>query len=166
MEAAVAIGVIIALAWYVFIIVQMFLGYGTAYRLTKRNGDNGVSLYGWIILMSFASMVPGLGIYLWKKHKEDSYYYSPPGYSPPGYYGPQYPPYQQYPAYPQNPMYPQYPQYAQSPAYPQNTQYAQNPAPPQDQPYLPAIAICASCGKEYTGAPPCPYCGHKPDAAM
>lgn len=56
--------------WYIITIVQEFFSYGTAYRLTKSNGDNGVSLFGWILVLSFASMVPGLGIYLWYKYKE------------------------------------------------------------------------------------------------
>jgi len=47
----------------------MFLGYGTAYRLTKQGGDNGVSLYGWMIVTGLAAAVPGLGIYLWKKYR-------------------------------------------------------------------------------------------------
>jgi hypothetical protein len=49
--------------------VQSILGYGTAYRLTKKGGDNGVALFGWMIVMTLASMVPGLGIYLWLRHK-------------------------------------------------------------------------------------------------
>ena len=61
----------IIIAWYVLYIVQAFLSYGTAYRKTKANGDNGVSLFGWMLLYMIASMVPGLGIYLWKKSKEE-----------------------------------------------------------------------------------------------
>lgn len=61
---------LILIAWYIIMIVQSFLAYGTAYRLTKMNGDNGVSLFGWFFLMGLASMVPGLGIYLWYKYKE------------------------------------------------------------------------------------------------
>ena len=61
---------IIAIVWYVLIVVQAFLGYGTAYRKTKANGDNGVSLFGWMILYcSIVPIVPGLGIYLWSKSK-------------------------------------------------------------------------------------------------
>jgi len=64
----------------------MFFSYGTAYRLTKRGGDNGVALYGWIFALSFASLVPGLGFYLWKKYKdEDEYIYTPPSSRPPAY---------------------------------------------------------------------------------
>lgn len=51
--------------------VQGILAYGTAYRLTKNGGDNGVALFGWFFLMGLASMVPGLGIYLWLKYKEE-----------------------------------------------------------------------------------------------
>jgi uncharacterized membrane protein YhaH (DUF805 family) len=56
--------------WYVIIIVQTFFAYGTAYRLTKYGGDNGIALFGWFFLMSLASYIPGLGIYLWLKHKD------------------------------------------------------------------------------------------------
>ena len=51
-------------------LVQMFFGYGTAFRLTlvgKR--DNGIALCGWLILMDLAAFVPGLGLYLWFRHK-------------------------------------------------------------------------------------------------
>jgi len=48
----------------------MFFGYGTAYRLTKNGGDNGVALFGWIVACGFAALVPGLGIYLWFKYKD------------------------------------------------------------------------------------------------
>ena len=61
---------IIVAAWYVLWIVQMFLGYGTAYRKTKANGDNGVSLFGWIIVYMLAAIVPWLGVHLWKKSKQ------------------------------------------------------------------------------------------------
>lgn len=36
--------------WYILIIVQAIMGYGTAYRKIKANGDNGVSLFGWMIV--------------------------------------------------------------------------------------------------------------------
>jgi len=55
--------------WQIFFIIQMVFSYGTAYRLTKTGGDDGVSLYGWLLLMSFASLIPGLGIYLWNKYR-------------------------------------------------------------------------------------------------
>lgn len=56
--------------WYVIVVVQEFLAFGTAYRLTKKGGDNGVALFGWMLLMNFAALVPGLGIYLWKIYRE------------------------------------------------------------------------------------------------
>ena len=56
--------------WYVILIVQNFLGLGTAYRLTKKGGDNGFSLWGWMIVMNLAAIIPGLGIFLWVKNKE------------------------------------------------------------------------------------------------
>ena len=57
--------------WYILVIVQSFLGIGTAYRLTKNGGDNGVALWGWMLLMNFAALIPGLGIWLWVKYKDD-----------------------------------------------------------------------------------------------
>ena len=107
--AALGIWAIILLIWYVVWIVQAIMGYGTAYRKTKANGDNGVSLFGWMIVYcSLAALVPGLGIYLWIKSKE-----------------------------PQQPM-PQYgqPQQWQQPVqqYGQPQQWQQ----PQGQPYQPA----------------------------
>ncbi len=61
----------IVVLWKIISVVQSFLSYGTAYRLTKNGGDNGVSLFGWFFVLNLASMVPGLGIYLWFKYKDD-----------------------------------------------------------------------------------------------
>lgn len=72
-ESAVIFGLIfilILIAWYIVTIVQLFMGYGTAYRQTKKSGDNGVALFGWFWVYSLAAMIPGLGIYLWIKSKE------------------------------------------------------------------------------------------------
>ena len=55
--------------WTAITLFQALLGYGTAYRLTKKGADNGVALFGWIVAMSFAAMIPGLGYYLWNKYK-------------------------------------------------------------------------------------------------
>ncbi len=55
--------------WYIVTFVQEFFAYETAYRRTKIGGDNGVALYGWMIVYSLAAVVPGLGIYLWYKNK-------------------------------------------------------------------------------------------------
>lgn len=57
--------------WQVITSVQVFLSYGTAYRLTKNGGDNGISLFGWMLVLNFASIVPGLGIFLWYKYREN-----------------------------------------------------------------------------------------------
>ena len=57
--------------YYVIYIIQMLLGIGTAYRLTKRGGDNGVALFGWMFLMNLAAIVPGLGIFLWRKYRDE-----------------------------------------------------------------------------------------------
>ncbi len=62
---------IIGLLYTIIVIVQNILGFGTAYRLTKMNGDNGASLFGWLLVMELASMVPGLGIYMWKKYRNE-----------------------------------------------------------------------------------------------
>ena len=59
------------LLWEIISAVQAILSYGTAYRLTKKGSDNGVSLFGWLFLLSLASMIPGLGIYLWFKYKDE-----------------------------------------------------------------------------------------------
>lgn len=59
--------------WYIITVVQGFLAYGTAYRLTKRGGDNGVALWGWFFVMNLAAMIPGLGIYLWHKYRDGSH---------------------------------------------------------------------------------------------
>ena len=58
------------IVWYGFIIAQSYLAYGTAYRQTKANGDNGVALWGWLIVYNLAALIPGLGIYHWKKSRE------------------------------------------------------------------------------------------------
>jgi len=63
-------GVLVTVAWNALFIVQVFLGYGTAYRLTKRGGDSGVALFGWLLVMVLASLVPGLGIWLYVKYKD------------------------------------------------------------------------------------------------
>ena len=62
---------LILILWYLVFIVQGFFGYGTAYRLTKSGGDNGVAMWGWLFLMSLAAIIPGLGIWLWIKYKDD-----------------------------------------------------------------------------------------------
>jgi hypothetical protein len=56
--------------WIAITTVQELFSYGTAYRLTKKGGDNGVSLFGWLFVMSLASAVPGLGIYLWFRYRD------------------------------------------------------------------------------------------------
>ena len=63
-------GILIFGLWYLVMLVQVFMGYGTAYRLTKKGGDNGVALFGWVFVISLASLIPGLGIYLWVKNRE------------------------------------------------------------------------------------------------
>ena len=56
--------------WYLIIITQHILSFGTAYRLAKNGGDNGVSLFGWLLVLELASFVPGLGIYLWIRYRK------------------------------------------------------------------------------------------------
>jgi len=43
----------------------------TAYRLTKNGSDNGVALFGWLIAMQLAALIPGLGFLLWKKYRDE-----------------------------------------------------------------------------------------------
>ncbi len=57
--------------WQITVAVQTIFGYGTAYRSTKNGGDNGVALFGWLIVYSLAALIPGLGIYLWYKSREN-----------------------------------------------------------------------------------------------
>jgi len=54
-------------AWLIIWIIQLYLGLGTAYRHTKRGGDNGFALFGWMFLFELAAFVPVLGWYFWKK---------------------------------------------------------------------------------------------------
>lgn len=61
---------IISFLLYLIAIVQVFFAFGTAYRLTKKGGDNGVALFGWFFVLYLASMIPGLGIYLWFRYKD------------------------------------------------------------------------------------------------
>ena len=89
--------------WYICWIVQTFLAYGTAYRLTKQNGDNGVALCGWLMVFSLAAAVPGLGFYLWHKYKQPVQ--TQPIQGPYGNQGYGYNPQSNY-AQPQQPAYP------------------------------------------------------------
>jgi len=63
--------------WYVIFIVQNTLGYGTAYRMTKNGGNNGVALCGWLFITNLASFIPGLGFYLWYCYRYADDLYSP-----------------------------------------------------------------------------------------
>ena len=56
--------------WQIIVTVQSFFAYGTAYRLTRDGGDNGVSLFGWLFLIGLASLIPGVGVYLWYKYRD------------------------------------------------------------------------------------------------
>ncbi|MDG3132590.1 hypothetical protein MKL26_06120 [Streptococcus suis] len=57
--------------WLVICVIQQFLAYGTAYRKTKKTGDNGVHLFIWLFVYSLAAVIPFLGYYLWKKSKQE-----------------------------------------------------------------------------------------------
>lgn len=61
---------LILLLWEIVYLVQIFFSFGTAYRFTKRGGDNGIALFGWMLLFNFASVVPGLGFYFWWKYRD------------------------------------------------------------------------------------------------
>lgn len=63
------VGVIVYILWLIIYAIQSFLAVGTAYRKAKANGDNGVSLYGWLIVFNLAAIIPYLGYHLWKKSK-------------------------------------------------------------------------------------------------
>ena len=67
---------IILFLWYLCILVQSLLGLGTAYRLTKGGGDNGIALWGWIFLMNLAALIPGLGFVIWNAYRDET----PQGY--------------------------------------------------------------------------------------
>ena len=56
--------------WYIITAIQVFFGYGTAYRLTRNGGNNGVALFGWMLVIGWASLIPGLGIYLWYRYMD------------------------------------------------------------------------------------------------
>ncbi len=60
---------IVIVIWSIIYYIQSFLSYGTAYRMTKTHGDTGVSLFGWFIVFNLASIIPVLGIYLWRKYR-------------------------------------------------------------------------------------------------
>jgi hypothetical protein len=64
---------IIYVLYTILYIVQTFLAYGIAYRKTKANGDNGVSLFGWMIVYQFAALIPFLSIFQWKKSKQEGF---------------------------------------------------------------------------------------------
>ena len=65
------LAIILFVLWYIVTPVQMFMAYGTAYRLTKKGGDSGAALFGWLLLFELAAIIPGLGIYLWVHYKEN-----------------------------------------------------------------------------------------------
>ncbi len=62
--------VVILFILQIIIIVQEFFAFGTAYRMAKTHGDNGVSLFGWLLVFNLAAIIPGLGIYFWLKYKD------------------------------------------------------------------------------------------------
>jgi len=128
---AVILGIFL-LFWYICFFIQLILSYGTAYRFTKRGGDNGVVLWGWMLALSFASLIPGLGFYLWHKNKEvrNSSQYQQP----------------------QN----QQPQNRFSQPYSSNYQVSN-----QDQATQGSL-MCPNCARTITGSiADCPYCGYK-----
>jgi len=67
---------ILLIIWQIIFIVQVVFSYGTAYRMAKSGGDSGVSLFGWLWLMQLASLIPGLGIFLWFKFRYEETYTS------------------------------------------------------------------------------------------
>ena len=69
--------IVIIFIWYIVGFIQMMLGYGTAYRLTKNGGDNGVALVGWLVITNLASLIPGLGFYLWSRNRDADTHFIP-----------------------------------------------------------------------------------------
>jgi len=64
------VGILLLFVWHIITLLQVFFGYGTAYRLTRDGGDNGIFLFGWLFLMSLAALIPGLGFYIWHKNRD------------------------------------------------------------------------------------------------
>jgi len=64
---------VLLILWQISIVAQGLLAYGTVYRLTKHGGDNGVALFGWLLVLGLASLIPGLGVYLWYHYKDENY---------------------------------------------------------------------------------------------
>lgn len=54
--------------WLLIYVIQLFLALGTAYRCTKRGGDNGVALFIYLLGFGFAALVPGLGLHYYIKN--------------------------------------------------------------------------------------------------
>jgi hypothetical protein len=52
------------------LIFKKLFAYGTAYRATKKGGDDGTALFGWLLVYSMAAIIPFLGYYLWKESKK------------------------------------------------------------------------------------------------
>jgi hypothetical protein len=76
------LGGLFSVAWYIVSIIQGILGYGTAYRRTKRGGDDGAALFGWMIVYcGLAALIPGLGFYLWSKSKKNNHAIPPAAYT-------------------------------------------------------------------------------------
>lgn len=59
------------IAWMICYWVQLFLGFGTAYRYTKKGGDNGLALFGWMFVFNCAAFIPGLGFFFWNKTRKN-----------------------------------------------------------------------------------------------
>ena len=60
----------LVILWEILFLIQSFMAYGSAYRKTKLGGDNGVSLFGWMIAYGLAAIIPFLGIALWRRSKK------------------------------------------------------------------------------------------------
>ena len=60
----------LSVLWSICVFIQQFLAYGTAFRLTRDGGGDGISLFGWMLVLGLASLVPGLGVYIWLKNRD------------------------------------------------------------------------------------------------
>ena len=67
-EKATIIWTCILVVWAIIFVIQYFLGFGTAYRCTKKGNDRGTGLFLYLIGFSFAALIPGLGLHYYIKH--------------------------------------------------------------------------------------------------
>ncbi|MCL1890918.1 MAG: hypothetical protein FWG00_02675 [Coriobacteriia bacterium] len=62
---------ILTIPWGVIYFVQMWMSSGTAIRIAKKSGGDRIMYLACWFLMEIASIVPGLGIYLWYRYRNE-----------------------------------------------------------------------------------------------